>query len=178
MRGRSAPRPHPAGMRRSRAGRRRTPPRSRRPFVDGRNATDSVPKLVGMPSPRSSEPLNAAGCLFCLRADGGFVSREHVFSEGFGNVDEKVLPPGVVCDRCNNGPLALADEELVNFPPISLLRAERGIPTKAGRLSSLSGAMPGFGSPSVARLNSSNQAEQLGGRWGRLVALQRHANSS
>ncbi len=68
-----------------------------------------------------------------MRSDGGFVSREHVFSEGFGNVGEKVLPPGVVCDRCNNGPLALADEELVNFPPISLLRAERGIPTKAGK---------------------------------------------
>jgi hypothetical protein len=72
------------------------------------------------------------GCLFCLRKDGGFVSREHIFSEAFGNIEEKVLPPGVVCDRCNNGPLALADEELINFPPISLLRAERGIPTKAG----------------------------------------------
>ncbi len=79
------------------------------------------------------ECLNPRGCLFCLRSDGGFVSREHVFSEAFGNVDKKVLSPGVVCDRCNNGPLALADEELVNFPPISLLRAERGIPTKAGK---------------------------------------------
>jgi len=101
--------------------------------TQGTNATDPNPMLKGMVSPRKTNPLTADGCLFCLRADGGFVSREHIFSEAFGNVDEKVLPPGVVCDRCNNGPLALADEELVNFPPISLLRAERGIPTKAGK---------------------------------------------
>jgi hypothetical protein len=70
--------------------------------------------------------------LFCLRHDGGFSSREHIFSEALGN-DEKLLMPGVVCDRCNNGPLALADAELVNFPPITLLRAERGLPTKSGK---------------------------------------------
>lgn len=71
--------------------------------------------------------------MFCRRSDGGFVSREHIFSEALGNVNEKVLPPGVVCDRCNNGPLAQADEELVNLPVISMLRAERGIPTKGGK---------------------------------------------
>jgi hypothetical protein len=38
-----------------------------------------------------------------------------------------------VCDRCNNGTLAVADEALVNFPPITLLRGERGIPTTAGK---------------------------------------------
>lgn len=41
-----------------------------------------------------------------------------------------MLERGVVCDRCNNGPLAPGDGELVNFPPIALLRAERGLPTK------------------------------------------------
>jgi hypothetical protein len=77
--------------------------------------------------------LNAQGCLFCLRHDGGFTSREHILSEAWGNVDEHVLPAGVVCDRCNNGILSRADEALVNFEPIMLLRAERGLGTKAGK---------------------------------------------
>jgi hypothetical protein len=78
------------------------------------------------------QPLHAEGCLFCRQSDGGFSSREHVLSEAFGN-EEYILPPGVVCDRCNNGALALIDEALVNFPPITLLRGERGLPSKAGK---------------------------------------------
>jgi hypothetical protein len=76
--------------------------------------------------------LHKFGCLFCRRHDGGFTSREHVLSEALGN-DKYILPPGVVCDRCNNRHLSLADEALLNFPPITLLRGERGIPTKAGK---------------------------------------------
>jgi hypothetical protein len=76
-------------------------------------------------------PLNEQGCLFCLRSDGGFQSREHILSEALKNY-EKILEPGVVCDRCNNGPLARLDNELIELPPVSLMRAERGIPTKAG----------------------------------------------
>jgi hypothetical protein len=79
-----------------------------------------------------SEPLHVRGCLFCLRSDGGFTSREHVVSEALGN-NEYILPPGVVCDRCNNQALAIVDEALVNFPPITLLRGERGLPSKAGK---------------------------------------------
>jgi hypothetical protein len=76
--------------------------------------------------------LHKYGCLFCRRRDGGFTGREHIFSEALGN-HEHVLPAGVVCDRCNNGDLAVADEALVNFQPITLLRAERGLPSKAGK---------------------------------------------
>ena len=89
---------------------------------------------------RKSEPSKMAdgdelplqdGCLFCRRTDGGFTSREHVFSESFGN-QTYVLPPGVVCDRCNNGPLSVVDNALASFPPFALLRAERGIGGKRG----------------------------------------------
>src|SRR5689334_21444546 len=62
-------------------------------------------------------PLHEYGCLFCRRADGGFTSREHIFSEALGNFDEHVLPPGVVCDRCNNEKLSAADEALIGFQP-------------------------------------------------------------
>lgn len=75
--------------------------------------------------------LHEYGCLFCRRHDGGFTSQEHIFSQALGNLDKYVLPRGVVCDRCNNGKLAEADEALIGFQPITLLRAERGLPTKA-----------------------------------------------
>lgn len=87
--------------------------------------------------PQSSDALHEEGCLFCRRHDGGFVSREHVFSESLGNNENldspKILPPGVVCDRCNNGPLGLGDEALVNFAPIAMLRGERLLGSKSGK---------------------------------------------
>jgi hypothetical protein len=76
--------------------------------------------------------LHLEGCLFCRGHDGGFSGSEHIFSEALGNTTY-VLLPGVVCDRCINGPLALADDALTSFQPIVLLRSERGIPTKAGK---------------------------------------------
>jgi hypothetical protein len=82
---------------------------------------------------RRGSALHEQGCLFCRRDDGGFTSREHILSEAWGNVDEHVLPPGVVCDRCNNGTLSHVDDALVNFEPIMMLRAERGLRTKAGK---------------------------------------------
>lgn len=80
----------------------------------------------------ASQSLHARGCLFCLQPDGGFTSREHIVSEALGN-HQYILPPGVVCDRCNNQALAVVDEALVNFPPITLLRGERGLPSKSGK---------------------------------------------
>src|SRR3954451_4065983 len=73
------------------------------------------------------------GCLVCRRGDGGFTSFEHIFPEALGNT-ELLLPVGVVCDRCNNGPLAEADEALSRFLPIDLMRTWHGIPSKSGRL--------------------------------------------
>lgn len=73
------------------------------------------------------------GCLFCRQSDGGFTSREHVFSEGLGN-DQIILPPGVVCDRCNNRYLSRLDQTLLDFMPISIRRTMLGVTTKAGRL--------------------------------------------
>ncbi|HEU4737588.1 MAG TPA: HNH endonuclease [Solirubrobacterales bacterium] len=73
------------------------------------------------------------GCLFCRQGDGGFTSFEHIFPEALGNT-ELLLPVGVVCDRCNNGPQAEVDEALSRFLPIDLLRTWHGIPSKSGKL--------------------------------------------
>ncbi|MBA2357812.1 MAG: hypothetical protein H0V84_05220 [Actinobacteria bacterium] len=85
-----------------------------------------------MEASRVNACLNSEGCLFCRLHDGGFRSREHPFPESLGN-DEIVLPPGVVCDRCNFGRLSDLDNAFLNYPPISLLRTMYGIKTKAGK---------------------------------------------
>lgn len=73
----------------------------------------------------------ARGCLFCRRNDGGFTSREHVFPESLGN-SGIVLPPGVVCDRCNNESLSKLDKDICEFGPIVMRRTLLGVPSKRG----------------------------------------------
>jgi hypothetical protein len=77
----------------------------------------------------ANRALHPEGCLFCRPHDGGFESEEHIFSYALGN-REYTLPPGIVCDRCNKGPLAKADEAISSFPPIQMLRGERGLGTR------------------------------------------------
>lgn len=77
--------------------------------------------------------IHPRGCLFCLRRDGGFESIEHIVAESIGN-RELLLPPGVVCDRCNNGKLAVLDQALADFPGVTAMRILRGVPRKGGKL--------------------------------------------
>lgn len=75
------------------------------------------------------------GCLICRRSDGGFATEEHIVPESLGN-REKILPYGVVCDRCNHEVCAPLDEALCSFMPIQMLRTMRQQPTKGGKLPS------------------------------------------
>jgi len=72
-------------------------------------------------------------CLFCLSFSRSFKSEEHVLPRGLGNT-LKVLPPGVVCDKCNNGVLAGLDEVLTNFDPIKFQRIMNGITNREGKV--------------------------------------------
>lgn len=65
------------------------------------------------------------------------MSREHIFPETIGNADLAMLPPGVVCDRCNNGPLAALDQTLCAYLPIAMRRAVLGMTNKAGKQTTL-----------------------------------------
>lgn len=72
-------------------------------------------------------------CMFCLQSDGPFKSREHIVPESLGN-KEMMLPPGYVCDRCNNGPLSQLDNALIRCPPVALIKTTRYIKSKRNRL--------------------------------------------
>jgi hypothetical protein len=90
------------------------------------------------------------GCLFCRARDGGFTSREHPIPESLGN-DTWVLPPGVVCDRCNNARLSKLDNALVNFPVLAFMRAARGVRSKSGKF-----ATARFDNAVVSRVDDEN----------------------
>lgn len=72
-------------------------------------------------------------CIFCKSSQNSFTSVEHIFPESLGN-KEKILPKGVVCDRCNNETLSSLDEELLEFEPIKFLRTMNGVESKRGRV--------------------------------------------
>jgi len=61
---------------------------------------------------------------------------EHILSEGLGN-SSLVLPNGVVCDRCNNGPLSKLDQSLCDFLPLKARAVMLGIAGKSGKVPTL-----------------------------------------
>ncbi len=76
------------------------------------------------------------GCLFCRQSDGGFTTIEHIIPESLGNTG-LVLPNGVVCDRCNNGPLSILDKSLCDFMPLKARQIMLGVPAKSGEVPAL-----------------------------------------
>lgn len=72
-------------------------------------------------------------CLFCKSLNNSFLSIEHIFPESLGN-KEKILPKGVVCDKCNNEILSCLDAELLDFEPIKFLRTIHGVESKKGKV--------------------------------------------
>src|SRR5665213_1090143 len=70
-------------------------------------------------------------CIFCLSNKHAFTAPEHILSEALGNT-QLILPPGVVCDPCNHGPLSGLDKALVEFPPLQLIRVLWSLQRKKG----------------------------------------------
>lgn len=79
------------------------------------------------------KPLRVGPCIYCRSEAGPFRSEEHVYPQGLGQ-DEIVLPPGFVCDPCNNA-LAPVDSYIVESP-IAVMRILAGGPTKTGKYQS------------------------------------------
>jgi hypothetical protein len=80
--------------------------------------------------PPQNSTTTARGCLFCRNKYAPSTKEQHITSKSLGNdasaglVDhELVLPPGVVCDKCNGRRLSRVEKALVEWPPISIFRA-------------------------------------------------------
>jgi hypothetical protein len=106
------------------------------------------PRYLRPPKPDTAIP-HVPRCLYCMRTAGPFNSVEHILPEGISNKD-LVLPRGVVCDPCNNGPLSLLDSEFLDFLPVAMMRTVRGIPNKQGRVPEAR-----FGNATLSRIGPS-----------------------
>lgn len=78
-----------------------------------------------MPSPRNQ-------CLFC-RSNGPFTRKEHPIPESLGN-DDLVLPPGIVCDQCNQYFGLKVEQPALAATPFSASRLACSVRSKKGRL--------------------------------------------
>lgn len=90
------------------------------------------PRYLRPDKPDTSVPA-VPQCLYCLKRDRPFTGQEHIIPQGLGN-DHLVLPRGVTCDPCNNGPLSVLDSAFLKFDPVAMMRTFRGVPTKQGAL--------------------------------------------
>lgn len=77
-------------------------------------------------------------CIFCLEASNVSRSVEHIIPESLGNKDH-VLPPGVVCDKCNNYFASKVEKPFLELPAVQQLRFEQNVLSKRQRIP------PGFG---------------------------------
>jgi hypothetical protein len=75
-------------------------------------------------------------CLFCRRDSSTSRSEEHVLPQSLGNTT-LVLPPGVVCDDCNNYFARKVEAPLLGSDPMMSMRHLEHVPNKRGRVPSL-----------------------------------------
>lgn len=83
-------------------------------------------------------------CIFCKEDSSTSKSVEHIMPESIGSL-RRVLPPGVVCDKCNNYFARKVEQPVLNSPWMRNLRAWHQVPSKKGNLPSLVGHIAGTG---------------------------------
>lgn len=79
-------------------------------------------------------------CLFCKRDSTASRSSEHVIPESLGNTT-LVLPPGVVCDACNNYFSREVERPFLESEPMASLRFQEALPSKRGRIPRATGLL-------------------------------------
>jgi hypothetical protein len=86
-------------------------------------------------------------CIFCKKDSSGSKAVEHILPESLGN-EEHTLPPGVVCDPCNNYFASAIEQPVLESGHFVTARFNALIPNKRRRMPALSGillpvSMPG-----------------------------------
>lgn len=80
-------------------------------------------------------------CIFCAEPSDGSRSREHILPESLGNTDHW-LPPGVVCDGCNNYFAVKVEGPLLASDYFTHIRHRQDIPNKRGKAVPLRAVFP------------------------------------
>jgi len=77
-------------------------------------------------------------CIFCKKDSEFSRSKEHIVPASLGNKDH-VLPPGWVCDDCNNYLSREVEAPFLNSDYGKRARFEMGIPSRRGRVPAITG---------------------------------------
>ncbi len=72
-------------------------------------------------------------CLFCKNDSSDSRSIEHIIPESLGNLTS-ILPPGVVCDKCNNYFSRKVEKPFMELAAIMQLRFHQEITSKRGKV--------------------------------------------
>jgi len=72
-------------------------------------------------------------CLFCQSNRGPFTREEHPIPQSLGN-DDLVLPPGVVCDPCNQYFGSKLEQPVLNYAPLGIERVVQAVRNKRGKV--------------------------------------------
>lgn len=81
-------------------------------------------------------------CIFCKNDSTASRSVEHIMPESIGS-RRRVLPSGVVCDKCNNYFARKVEQPILNHKWMRNLRAWHQVPSKKGNYLSLVGHIAG-----------------------------------
>jgi hypothetical protein len=87
-------------------------------------------------------------CVFCKRDSSTSASREHIIPESLGNTLQ-VLPPGVVCDACNNYFSREVEKPFLESDVVRSLRFEQALISKRGKIPTLAGIITPALAPAV-----------------------------
>lgn len=88
-------------------------------------------------------------CIFCKQDSSKSKSVEHIIPESLGNTTQ-TLPPGVVCDKCNNYFSRKVEKPFLESAAILQLRFHQEIPSKRGNIPPINGILtPNF--PAILR---------------------------
>jgi len=74
-------------------------------------------------------------CIFCKSESSDSRSVEHIIPESLGNT-KQILPPGVVCDKCNNYFAVNVEKPFFELEAIKLLRFHESVPNKRNKIPS------------------------------------------
>ena len=108
-------------------------------------------------------------CIFCKSDASGSLSVEHILPESLGNKSH-TLPPGVVCDPCNNYFSHAVEKPFLDAPAIRALRFWQSLENKRGRIPSLEAViLPNIPATTVRDTKSCTMMLDVGERHAHLI---------
>ena len=81
-------------------------------------------------------------CIFCKNPSDSSKSEEHIIPESMGS-KKKILPKGIVCDKCNNYFAIKVENPLLSHDAFRNIRGYYQVPNKKGKMPTVKGIIAG-----------------------------------